>query len=105
MPLSEVMLIEKEDRLKIHIVGSYNYKCLLRVWDWYRKQLAPFKSPLMSFLHHPMFWVAAHCSDFSHWKRRDMDRFYQLGRGMRRLTKQEIAQKVGIFSRLDYQYK
>lgn len=33
-----------------------------------------------------------------------MDRFYQLGRGESMLSKQQIIQKVGVFSGLNYHY-
>lgn len=104
LPLSEVMLLEKEDRLKIQRDQSYIYKCLLRVWDRYKKWLVPSMSPLMSFIHHPQFWEAVKCSDFSYWERGNMDHFYQLGRDTRMLTKQHAVQKVGVFPRQDYQY-
>lgn len=105
VPLSQVMFMEKEDRLQEGIDGNYHYNCLIEIWDRYRKGLAPPTLPcLMSLIYHSKFWVAAQRSDFSYWTRGDMDRFYQLSRVMRMLTQQQIEQTVGRLPEQDYQY-
>lgn len=52
-PLLEVMLMEREDRLKVQVKGSYKY--LLIIWDRYKQWVVPTPSPVMSFIHCPMF--------------------------------------------------
>lgn len=42
--------MEKEDRVEVQITGNPKYECLLKIWDRYRKWLAPSLSPLMSFI-------------------------------------------------------
>lgn len=68
----------KEDRLNlVQARGIFHYEFIMKIWDKYRKWVEPHQSPAMSFMYHPMFQVAAQCSNFSHWERSNMDHCLQ----------------------------
>lgn len=91
IPLSECMLLNKEDRCGYKINGNYIYNTLMRTWIEYKVLLVTSQSIVSSFLFHPDFRTANRYADFSGWRAGHVDKSYDICPRGKILPKQVVS--------------